>query len=178
MEKWQQIERAAEKLQELLRGFDIDMGWAIDCVRGHPRATRPPTQDEVLEEMSVDPKLAVALEVCRNANSLYPSRQAKDEVDGIKETLSTLVAVAQNGISRDRERKDSKRKHDPYRDLLIVGLASLYEETFRKKASTRREGSWPTFLARVLGVLEDKETTPDAAYEAWLQVKKRLKDLA
>ena len=106
-------------------------------------------------------------------HKLYMAEQAgEEEFQRVDENLSTLVAVAQSGISHNRKRKDSKRKHDRSRYFVLEALASVYERTFGKKASSRREGAWISFLSRIISILDDKETSSDAAYETWLKIRK------
>jgi len=173
VEQCQQLARAMETAQEILGclGFDLDL--AIDRVRVHPRATRPPTREEVLEA-GKDIELAMTLEECRKENCLFPSTQAREEADQIRTSVYTLAAAAQNIISYEGERKDSTRRHNYHRDILLVELAASYENNFRITVSACREGKWPNFLSQILSILEDKEISPDTAYEAWLTVKKRL----
>jgi hypothetical protein len=139
-------------------------------VRGNPPPSLPPTQDEVLEELSVDPRRAPIR--IRHGKCTWPSGQAKEEFQRIDEYLSTLVTVAQSGIHHETKRKDIKRKYDRYRYFVLESLAIIYERTFNKKASTRREGAWIIFLSRIISILDDEETSPDAAYDTWLTIRK------
>ena len=158
MERWQQIERTTEKLQELILGFRIDLVSEIDRVRGHRRRPRgSPTQ----------------VDVPGKSFKIW-SREAAEEEQRIEETLSNMVAFAQSGVDYNCKRKSSKRKCNEFHGIFISFIASNYVHTFKTKASARREGSWIVFLSRVLSILEGKETSPDAAYEAWLKVKKEL----
>ena len=165
IERWQQVERETEKLQKLLHSLEFDMKRHIDRVRG--RTMEPPTQAQVQERMSTDPTVASFLERCRTQNFPLPSRQAHEEARRIKEGLSTLLAVAQSGINEACERKNSKRKHDVFQGIFLMALARAYEKTFLLKPSTRREGKWPIFLARVLSIIEHEEISSDAAYDSW-----------
>ncbi len=171
MARLQQIERTTQKLQELLDGADFDLEWEIDRVRGLPKAQQ---LLDVPDGIFMSPQeSAVLMALVRNDE--FPSKQAVAGFHRIKQSLSLLVALAQSGISYDRKRKDGKRKYDVFRKCLIEALERIYERTFKKEASARREGNWPTFLSRVLSILEGKETTPDAAYEALLKVNERLR---
>ncbi len=174
MEQGKQLVRAAKTAKGILGGFGFDLEYAIDRWREHPRATRPPTQDEVLEEASKDIDLAATLERCLKENLLCPSTKAREDAKNIKNSISMLGVLAANIINFNDERKDRKRRYDHGRDNMIVSLAMIYEKYFKIEAKTYREGKWTTFLSRLLSILEDEEISPDAAHEAWCTVKKRL----
>ena len=172
MARLQQIERTTQKLQKLLEGCDFDMEWEIDRMRGLPKAMQ--MLDEVPDGIFLSShERAVLMALVRDDE--FPSKEATAGLRSIKQSLSILVAVAQSGANYNHKRKDSKRKYDVFRKCLIKWLEGIYESTFEKEASATREGEWPTFLSRVLTVLEGKETTPDAAYEALLKVNERLR---
>ncbi len=168
MGRWQQIERATEKVQELLHGFTFEMMGEIDRMRGHRRgAMEQPTRVEVLEEMSTNPAVP-------KDKFEVPSEAALKEVYRIEESLSSIVAIAQSDINYNSNQKNSKRKYDEVHLMFIGTLAGLYERTCQTKASARREGRWIVFLARILSILDGKKTSTDAAYESWCKVKKEL----
>ena len=172
IERWEKISQETEKLLATLQDMEIEMAYEIDRVRNHPRATRSPTASEILEEM---PQIApLVMQTCRKKNAIFPSTQAKEEVSRIKESLCTLIAIAPSGVDTESKIKDRKRKHDHIRDLLLRGLAHIYERFFNARASARREGPWPVFLSRILSKLEGKEISPDTAYDAWLKAKDRM----
>lgn len=178
----QQVERTTKKLQELLHGRDFDIQWEIDRRRGHFQTEMPRVMNGFLDEICMSSHELIALMATYGpiaspmfAKEEFPSRHAIKATQTIKKSCSVLVAAAQSGISCDEKRKDSKRKNDVFRYLLIQELAIAFEETFKRDASARREGEWPTFLSRVLSILEGKETTPDAAYEALLKVNEMLR---
>lgn len=165
--RWQKIQQTSEKALELLHDFDFDMEAEIDRVRGHPEA-------DALAKMLVSNDFSIVREIGRAPDGKWPSQQAIDEANRIKESLSLLIKIAQSGIDFDHARKDSTRKHNPFRDFLILALAKHYEFAFNIKVSARREGPWPQFLSRILSILLDKEVNPDTACDAWLIVKELL----
>lgn len=178
----QQVARTTKKLQELLNGRDFDIQWEIDRMHGHPQTRMPLIMSGFLEEIGMSSQELIALMAVFGPIATpmfdkeeFPSRRALKATQRIKKSCADLVALAESGISCDQERKDSKRKNDVLRYLLIQELAKAFEDTFKRGASVRREGEWPVFLSRVLSILENKETTPDAAYEALLRVNEMLR---
>ena len=103
-----------------------------------------------------------------------PSEAAEIAASIITDGLSLLMKVAQSGIDTHSGRKDSRRQYDLLRDFIIFSISRTYQEFFQTKVSARREGQWPTFLSRVLSILNDKEKSPDAAYDRWRRVNKLL----
>jgi len=103
-----------------------------------------------------------------------PSEQAREEARRIVDDTSLIVPIAQFAIRNESEKKDSTRKDNFWKHLLFVFVSRAYQEIFQREASACREGQWPTFLSRVLSKLENKDTSPNAAYMGWLKAKKWL----
>lgn len=152
----ERLARALKTVKEILGGFGFDLEYALDRWQDHPRATRPPTQQEVVKAAAEDIELAASLERCRKEFLLHPSTQAIADAKQIKNSVDKLALLTKNIIIFNDKRKNKKRKYDHDRDNLIVELAMIYEKYFKIEAKTCREGKWPTFLSGLLSILEDE----------------------
>ena len=132
MEKFRKIVLTAEKLQAMLHEFALEMEVEIDRVRGNPPPSIPPTQDEVLEELSVDPRRA-AMRGWRRINCTWPSRQAKKNSSASTRTFLPLSRWHKAVLATIVSERTAKESMTGIVILFLkLWLASTREHSVRK----------------------------------------------
>jgi hypothetical protein len=168
LQRWKQINATNEKLSELVQGFEPDMAFEIDLIKNDQQRLTP-NPYEIREEM---PSIGNIGDHFARQNLIVPSDYAKRKVEELESALRLLRIIADSAITFEQNYKNSTRKHNRFRYGLIECLSLIYKKILGKEPTSYRDGPWCLFLSEILTVLEGKQTTPDAAYEIWLEVTK------
>ena len=99
---------------------------------------------------------------------------AAEKTENLQISLCLLQIVAESALKHEENNVDSTRTYDLYRYTFIEAVSLIYKRYFGKEPTMYRDGPWCQFLSRVLTIWDKKETTPDGAYKAWLEVNKML----